>query len=76
MFRTLEEAIQDMEQSKREVEARIKARAQEVFQEMAEKEGNEAESLRIPAVPLRTKTPRFQVKGRTIYSSGSRSSRK
>jgi hypothetical protein len=72
MFRSLEEAIQDMERSKREVEARIKARALSVYQEQE----TVPETPRVPAIRVRVKAPRFRVEGRTIYTSGSRYSRK
>jgi hypothetical protein len=71
MFTCLAEAIQSMEQSKREVELRIKARAQGLPQlDPAPAAGT------IAAPPARLRVPRLRVEGRTIYTSGSRSSKK
>jgi len=69
MFRSLAEAIQDMVASKREVELRIKARAQAVL--------HPDPTLAVPAgpsIPHHLRTPRYR--GRSIYTSGSRSSKK
>ena len=71
MFRSLAEAIQDMEASKREVELRIKARAQAVLHPdpiVAAPTGT--------TLPRSLRVPRLQVQGRTLYTSGSRSSKK
>ncbi len=70
MFSCLAEAILSMEQSKREVELRIKARAQGLPQlDPALATGTGV------AVPARLRVPRLRVQGRTIYTSGSRSSK-
>jgi|GEM_PF-3863953 hypothetical protein len=71
MFMSLAEAIQDMERSKREVELRIKARAQSVMHQ----ELSLATSTGLP-IPPRLMVPRYRVRGRTMYTSGSRSSKK
>ena len=71
MFRCLMEAVRAMERSKEEVELRIKARAQGV----ARMEQGPATTNGL-AVPPRLRVPRFRVQGRTIYTSGWKSSKK
>jgi hypothetical protein len=71
MFRELEEAILSMERSKREVELRIKARAQSVIQ----REPAPAATTEV-IIPDLLKVPRFRIQGRTMYTSGSRSWKK
>ncbi|MGA2079985.1 MAG: hypothetical protein ABSH53_05155 [Holophaga sp.] len=71
MFGTLDELIQEMEESKREVEERIKARAQTALQwKPTLKIGNN----HLP--PSRLRVPRLRVQGRTMYTSASRFSKK
>jgi hypothetical protein len=71
MFGTLDELIREMEHSKREVEERIKARAQGVFQQEAPPAPGNGQ-----LIPSLVKVPRFRVLGRTMYTSASRFSRK
>ena len=71
MFRCLMEAVRAMERSKVEVELRIKARAHGVALT-----GQAPETTIGLAVPPRLRVPRFRVQGRTIYTSGWRSSKK
>ena len=71
MFQCLLDAIQSVEESKREVELRIKARAQEVREQLEAREAALATSNGQP-VPTRPKSPRPHRKGRTMYTSGSR----
>jgi hypothetical protein len=75
MFQSLLEAIQMVEQSKREVELRIKARAEEAREQLREKELAAATSSGRP-IPLRERVSRLHRKRTTIYSSGSRSSKR
>jgi hypothetical protein len=70
MYRTLEEAIQSIERSKREVEERIKARALGVNLEDCTLTGLDGQPKTCPV-----RVPRFRVQGRTIYTSGSKYSK-
>jgi hypothetical protein len=70
MYRSLEEAIRSIERSKREVEERIKARAVGASLEVCSLANPDGRPLACPA-----RVPRLRVKGRTIYTSGSGSSK-
>jgi len=71
MFQLLMDLIQSVEQSKREVELRIKARADEVRAKLKERKLESANSTG-RTVPFRSIILGPHRKGRTMYTSGSR----